>query len=169
MSSKRHPSSAVLRQRESDLAHLLEATRDYSERQAAIFVLVNRTILSLPSTGLERFVDGDVAEAAAALAGTLETASRGVIYEQRPRSLPAARLVETLRPVISRAVEGGGSSFERDAAVVMRGIERLARTLHGEDHAQDAGDGYLGFVRRTIGAAEIERGVAPDTPRLILP
>jgi hypothetical protein len=169
MSSQRHPSSTVLRQRESDLAHLVEATRDYSDRQAAIFVLVNRTILSLPSTGLERFVDDDVVEAAAALAATLETASRGVIYEQRPASLPAARLVETLRPVIAQAGEGGGSAFERDAAVVMRGIERLARTLRG-GQAHDAGAGYLAFVRRTIGAPALaERVVAPDTTRLILP
>ena len=43
---------------------------------------------------LQPLIDDDVAEAMAALAATFETASRGVIYEHRPASLPAERLVD---------------------------------------------------------------------------
>jgi hypothetical protein len=148
---------------------LVELTRDYSDRQAAVFVLVNRTLLDLPSAGLDRLVDADVAEAAGALAGTLETAAKGLIYEQRPASLPAARVVDALRPVLARAGEGRGSAFERDAAFVLRGIERLARDLGQEGSAE--GSGYVALVRRTIGASppESERPDATESPRLILP
>src|SRR5262249_59637101 len=65
--------------------------------------------------------------AMAALAATYETASRGLIYEHRPASLPAERLLTSLRPVLAKAGEGGGSAFERDVAVVLR---RTADAVH---------------------------------------
>jgi hypothetical protein len=147
----------------------MELTRDYSERQTAVFALVSHAVLALPSTGLDRVQDEDVADAAAALAGTLETASKGVIYEQRPSRLPAARVLDVLKPLVARAGEGGGSSFERDAAVVLRGIEQLARAHSRAPGAH--GDGYLSFIRRMLGpkGESSEPSPATDTPRLILP
>ena len=170
-SSREHPPAAVVRQRENDLAQLVAVTQDYSDLQTAVFVLVNRTILAYEPAGFQALNDDDVAEAAAAMASTLETAVKGLIYEQRPASLPAARLVDALRPAIDRAGEGGGTSFERETAVVFRDIDRLARQLGS---ASDGSGGYLALMRRTIGPAAQSRGHAghasePEAPRLILP
>ena len=58
---------------------------------------------------------------------TLETASRGLIYDHRPASVLAERLATTLKPVLAEAGQGAGSSFERDAAVVLRRLEEAVR------------------------------------------
>ena len=54
--------------------------------------------MSRPTNGGKRRVGiKDVAEAAATLASTLETAARGVIYEHQAQAPPAQRLVRDLR------------------------------------------------------------------------
>jgi hypothetical protein len=55
-------------------------------------------------------------------AGTFETATRGLLFDHRPSSLPAERLAAALEPAILEAGQGAGSSFERDAAVVLRRV-----------------------------------------------
>src|SRR5262249_20022040 len=77
-------------------------------------------LLKYQAPELQPLVNDDVSEAMAALAATYETASRGLIYEHRPASLPAERLLTALRPVLAKAGEGGGSAFERGVAVVLR-------------------------------------------------
>ena len=73
-----------------------------SERQSQLFSLSARSCSSYQSSAeLQPLVDDDVAEAMAALAATYETAARGVIYEHRPASLPAERLVGALKPVLA--------------------------------------------------------------------
>src|SRR6185503_9006811 len=74
-------------------------------------------------------IDDDVAGAAGALAATFETAARGVIYEHRPPSAPAERLAAALKPLFAEAGAGGGTSFERDAAVVLRRIEEAVGAM----------------------------------------
>ena len=67
--------------------------RDLNERQSQLFFLIAHVSRPLSSRrNCSALIDDDVAEAAAALAATFETASRGVIYEHRPASLPAERL-----------------------------------------------------------------------------
>jgi hypothetical protein len=68
-----------------------------------------------------------VAAATDAMAATFETAARGIIYEQRPPSLPAERLTVALKPMFLEAGRGGGSAFERDAAVVLRRLGDVVR------------------------------------------
>ena len=101
--------------------------RDLSERQSQLFFLINSFLQRYEPPELQPLVDDDVVEAAAALAGTFETAARGVIYEHRPAALPADRLATALKPVLAEAGKRGGSAFERDAAVVLRRIEEAAR------------------------------------------
>ena len=119
---------------------------------------------------LQPLIDDDVREAAAALAATFETASRGVIYEHRPASLPAERLVTQLKPMLAEAGKGGGSSFERDAAVVLRRVEeaaREARALEPENRRV-----WLEIVGRVISKAPAQdeaSSAAPEEPRLIVP
>jgi class 3 adenylate cyclase len=112
-----------------------------------------------------------VREAVAALAATFETASRGVIYEHRPASLPAERLMSQLKPMLAEAGKGSGSSFERDAAVVLRRVEdatREARALEPENRRV-----WLETVGRVIAKTpptEQQPATAPpEEPRLIIP
>src|SRR5947209_8734097 len=74
VATREHPAAAVVRQREDDLAVLIGVTRDYSERQTGLFVLVNRAILDVPADPLQPLIDEDVVEASAATAATPETA-----------------------------------------------------------------------------------------------
>jgi hypothetical protein len=134
-------------------------------------------------TAIPPLVDADVAEAAGALASTLETASKGIIYEHQPSSLPAQRLMAELRDAVARWARATGRSAQADrwAAEALRRVEKGARAsraqLGGGDRA------YLDLLDRVprsgqaldAGAMDGEapaRGkpAGPDTgSRLFLP
>ena len=112
-----------------------ELIRDFNERQSQIFFLVTTFIVRYQPPELHSLADADVAEAAAALAATFETAARGVIYEHQAASGAGARLAAALKPVLAEAGQRGGTPFERDAAVVLRRLEEAARRGDGADPA----------------------------------
>ena len=87
-SSREHPAAIVKRQQERDVATLLPTIRHLTERQYQLFFLLQSTIARHTSHGLVRLLDSDVADAAASVAATLETASRGVIYDHPAQTLP---------------------------------------------------------------------------------
>ena len=111
------------------------------------------------------------------LQAKVETAARGVIYEHRPTSIPAARLAAALKPLLGEAAARGGSSFERDAAVVLRRVAEAAR----EAAAATPGSGraYLDFLARLEARHDSEReagrargddpAAGDDRSRLIVP
>jgi hypothetical protein len=78
---------------------------------------------------LQKLVDEDIAQAAGALASTLETAAKGIVYEHQPRSLVAARLLPELKNVVDEVVKNAGSALERDAAIALRRIEHAATMM----------------------------------------
>src|SRR5436190_11672890 len=122
-SAREHPPAATLRRQHRDVGLLVNVMRDLNTSQSELFLLVLTFLTrhepaeqpgvpnagpsawdpNAAALGWERIVDDDVADAAAALAATFETASRGVIYEHRPSSRPAARLVTELKPVLAEA------------------------------------------------------------------
>ena len=173
-SAREHPAATVVRQQQHDLGLLLQFMRDFNQRQSQLFFLVNTFVTNYQPPELQSLVDDDVAEAAEALAATYETAARGVIYEHRPASLPAERLVTALKPVLAEAGRGGGSPFERDAAVVLRRVAEAARDLRGRQPAERRV--YLDLLGRVITKREESdqdrtgRGTSSSEPsRLILP
>ena len=87
----------------------MQSMRDLSERQSQLFLLISSFLLRYEPPELQTLVDDDVADAAAALAATFETAARGVIYEHRPSALPAERLATALK-----AAARGSRSARRD-------------------------------------------------------
>src|SRR5438309_10953945 len=145
--------------------------RDFNERQSQLFFLVNSVLAAYQPPELQPLIDDDVAEAAAALAATLETSARGVIYEHRPASLPAERLVRALKPLLEQAGGKGGAAFDRDAAVVLRRIEEAARGARAGDEANRRA--FLDLIGRVLRKADGERdppiAAAADGPRLIVP
>ena len=78
---------------------------------------------------LQKLVDEDIAQAAGALAATLETASRGIVYEHQPSSLAAARLMGELKALVDDVSKNAGSAIERDAAIALRRIEHAAKMM----------------------------------------
>ena len=102
--------------------------RDFSRAAVAAVPRSSHTFLvRYEPPELQPLIDDDVAEAAAALAATFETASRGVIYEHRPASLPAERLATALKPVLAEAGKGAGRLSSVTPAVVLRRVEEAVR------------------------------------------
>ena len=146
--------------------------RDFNQRQSQLFFVITSFLVRHQPDDLQRLIDDDVAEMADAMAATFETASRGVIYEHSPASLPAQRLAVAIKPHILEAGGAhGGTAFERDAAVVLRRLKEAARDRRAlEPDNRTAFLDLLGRVIRTeapggsTGAPEAKN----DPPRLIV-
>jgi hypothetical protein len=154
--AREHPPASAVRRQQHDLSVIVQFMRDLSERQSRLFFLIQTFFNDYKPSELQPLIDDDVAEAVASMAATYETSSRGVIYEHRPSSLAAERLVTALKPVLAEAGKGLGSSFERDAAVVLRRIgEAVAAARAGDSTDRRA---FLALVSRVIRRPEEARG-----------
>ena len=89
--------------------------------------------------GLARLVDADVALAAGALAGSLETASKGVIFEEATASLVAEGLRRAMKPVLDEITKNGGSRAEREVGDRPAGASSEA-PKHEGGHIPDGDD-----------------------------
>lgn len=128
---------------------LMPGLHGLSDGQQRLFFLSLTLVHRFRGEGLEAARDVDVADAAAALASTYETESKGLIYEHRAGSLPAQRLAGELRTVFDQLGRERPSAFARDAAAVLRRLEQLAR---GADKVAP-GDpfAFLSLVGRVAG------------------
>ncbi len=162
--AREHPSSADLRQQRGDWARMSRALSDLNEKQSRLFKALCVEVNRYQPPELQRLNDQDLAQAAAAMASTLETAVRGVIYQHQAESAAAARLSHALKPAVDHATRGGGTSAERDAAVVLRRIAELAG---------DGGTGrqVLDLLQKAFPPqGEPDAGAeAPPASRLIVP
>jgi len=164
--------AATLRQQERDLGFVAEGLRDFNERQSQLFFILATFLLRYDPPELQPLIDDDVAAAAAALAATFETAARGVIFEHRPASLPADRLATSLKTLLVEAGQNAPhSSFERDAAVVLRRIEESARNVRAFDASNRRGllDLLGRVMRRSDGDGDTGQQTASEPSRLIVP
>ena len=124
-----HPPAVVQRQQEIDRTMLLPMLQGLSERQARLFLMLAATVSRHRPDALQQLVDSDIAQAAGALASTLETAAKGIVYEHQPSSLIAARLMTELKAVVDEVVKNAGSALERDAAFALRRLEHAATMM----------------------------------------
>jgi hypothetical protein len=151
-SARRHPPAAAQRQHELDVALLLPAMAGFTDRQSRFFFLFQSILVRHREDPLRPLLDADIADGAAAAAGTLETSARGVIYEQRPASLTAREIVTVFRQAfdeVAGQTQGPRTPLERDAARALRGIEEGARRVG--PLAGDPRTGFLALVRRLMG------------------
>jgi hypothetical protein len=145
--AQRHPAATVKRQQEQDLIVLMGALGPLSEPQLQLFFMLHTLISRFRPEGTA-LTDADVAEAAGALASSLETASRGVLYEQTASSPAGEALRRELKALIAQIAQKGGSRVEREVTAVLRGIERGAK-----HESPDIGAGpvdYLTLVARIL-------------------
>jgi hypothetical protein len=167
--AREHPPAVAVRQRQHDLALLVRSMRDFTERQTELFLLTATTLARQEGSDLGRPIDDDAREAVSALAATLETSGRGVIYDHRPSSLPAERLVARLKPLLAKAGGNGGSAFERDAASVLRRLEAAVKDARAvEPENRRAFFDWLTRIMRQMRPAGARADEA-DAPRVIVP
>lgn len=165
-SAQRHPAAVIRKQIDADVAVLMSTLGRLSEQQLQLFFVLQSIVLSHKPEGLAGLRDEDVALAAAALAASLETASKGVIFEETTGSVVAEGLRRALKPVIDEVAKSGGSRVEREVAMVLRGMERGARH---EDQVIPAGDtSYLELVARVF-QQRPSRAPEPAKPLIVLP
>jgi hypothetical protein len=161
----------VRRRQEQDVSELLPTIRHLTERQYQLFFLVQSVIARFRPAGLSRLVDSDVAEAAAAVAATLETSARGVIYQHTPPGVPAQALATELTATLARIREQGATIYDHETAVVLRAIEKGARPAQGPAGPDTNDTRYLDLLARLLQSSAQAEPDPPPSPesRLILP
>jgi hypothetical protein len=137
-SARHHPPAIVQRQQEMDRAMLLPLLQGLSERQARLFLLLASVTSKHQAEALQNLTDADIADAAGAFASTLETAGRGIVYEHRPASVVATRLMNEYKAIVDDVVKNAGSALERDAAIALRRIEEAAKAMSAHMSRADA-------------------------------
>jgi hypothetical protein len=177
-SAQAHPPASVRRQQERDLGFLMAMHEGLSQDQSELFWAILTFVVGFRGDPLVKVIDDDLAEAAASLAATYETADRGLIYEHRPQSLVAQRLVTELKGFLGKlqadADRTVGSRLERNAAVVLRHVETGARNVR---QTVDEGPATaLDIISRVVTAAARHREekpggllVDPGQPMLVKP
>lgn len=167
-SARAHPPATARRQQEADVAALMPTINDLTERQYQLFFLFQNVIAQTRPEGLAGLTDADVAEAGGAAAATLETAARGVIYEQRPQSPTARKMAEAFAALVGQVREQGATVYDREAAIALRAIERGAQTL-----GQHLGTGDSGYLELMFRLLQVNRAKAdtgqPSAGSIILP
>jgi hypothetical protein len=165
--AREHPAAVVRKQQERDVAALLPSINHLSERQHQLFFLVHSVIARHKPEGFSRLLDEDVAQAAGAVAATLETAAKGVLYEHAPASLPAQRLAREITAMLAEVRSHGTKIYDGEVGIALRAIERGVREAHKEQ-AEDTA--YLSLVGRLL---HVRSQPAPEEPKagssLILP
>jgi hypothetical protein len=161
-----HPPASVRRQQERDLGLLVAMGDGLSQAQSNLYWAVLTFLVGFQADPLVKLVDEDLADGAASLAATYETAGRGLIYEHRPQSLVAQRLVTELKGFLaSLAAEADAPAarqLERDAALVLRRLETGARRAR-----EAVGQGpttALDAISRVVGAAARHRDSKAAAP-----
>ena len=170
VSAREHPAAIVRRRQEQDVAELIPTIRHLTERQYQLFFVFQTTITRFTPRGLGRLLDGDVAEAAHAVAATLETSAKGVIYEHTPPGQAAQGLATELKNTLTQMREHGARVFDHECVIVLRAIENGARPPGTTDAASTR---YVDLLARLLhasgtGTAPAPATREPDSP-LILP
>ena len=163
-----HPPSAVRKRRERDFEFAATLVQRLGDGAYHWLLRLQDVVARYRPTAIPALPDADVAQAAAPLAATLETAAKGIIYEHQAESLPAQRLVAELQRAVQTLGRGlPPAQVERDVAAALRRMETgataAARTLEGGTTA------YLEFLDRLPRELEAAGGVDPGAAGTDLP
>ena len=183
-----HPPAVVQRQQERDMQFLLPRINDLTETQYRLLLYFQAIVLQQARTIVPSPYDSDVADAAGTVAATLETASKGIIYQHQAQSLPAQRLVADIGRALAELCERAGaqrSRMERDSATALRRLERLAREAAAEVPDEAAADTtWITLATRLMrgdggpreessdagaGQDESQDRTQPQAPRIVIP
>jgi hypothetical protein len=168
VAAREHPAAVVKKQQEQDVAVLLPTINHLTERQHQLFFLIHSVIASHKPDTLSRLLDDDVAQAAAAVAATLETAGKGVLYEHTPASLPAQRLAREITAMLAEVRARGTKIYDGEVAIALRAIERGARDTQKQAVGETAYISLIGRLLHVRSRPATEEAAKPASS-LILP
>jgi hypothetical protein len=160
--AKAHPPAVVQRQLEHDRALLLPLLGGMSERQARVFLMLAALIARHQGEAFQTLRDEDITLASEALAATLETSARGIVYEHRAATIPAERLLTELTAMVAEIAREGGSGLERDAALALRRLETAGREIAKTDASGVAFQQLL--IRLLLPPGGTAAGAGTDAP-----
>jgi hypothetical protein len=164
--AQKHPAAVVRKQQEQDIGVLIGALgRRPSDMQLQLFFLMASIVTRYRPEGLMTLGDDDVADAASAMAGTLEAASRGVIAELPGGNPVSEGLRRHIDGFLADIGKSGGPTFGRQAAEVLRAIERGAR--HDAPGVGTEPGAYLALLARVMPPPAAEPPAAPASSIII--
>lgn len=158
-SARSHPPAVVQRQQEQDRLQMLPLLEGLSQRQARAFLTLAALILRHPSDPLRKLLDEDIAQAADAMASTLETAGRGILYDHQPASLPAARLMGEMKTLVGEVAKGN-TGLERDLTIGLRRVQVGAKQAAD----QPGGTAFQQLLARVLAPAAGSPGSNDEPP-----
>ncbi len=164
--AREHPAAQVRRQQERDVAVLLPSIRHLTERQHQLFFLFHSAIARHTPQGFTRLLDEDIEQSAGAVAATLETAARGVIYEHSASSLPARRLATDLTALLVQIRAQGGTVSDAEAAVTLRAIEQGARDAKKTDDGTTTS--YASLIARLLQVRRTQAAAPQETASTLI-
>ena len=166
--AREHPAAVVKKQQERDVAALLPSISHLTERQHQLFFLIHSVIARHKPDTFSRLLDEDVAQASAAVAATLETAGKGVLYEHTPASLAAQRLAKDITRDAGRGAVARNEDLRWRGRRSRCGRSNGARARPIDSRREDTA--YLSLVGRLL---HVRSQPAPEEPKtgssLILP
>lgn len=138
-SSRAHPAAVIQRRQDRDLSFFIPLTTGLTEGQYRLLLFFQTLVVQHRPAVHPPLRDDDLEAAAGALAATLESSLKGVIYDHPAATLAGQQLALALRRGFMEATgeAAGDRRLERDAAVALRQLETAARTaakgLAGDD------------------------------------
>jgi hypothetical protein len=165
-SAQAHPPAVVQRQRERDMPFLIGMIEGLTAAQGDALSVLHARIRAHRAAAIPTVHDDDVEEAVRALAATLETASRGILYEHRTQSVPALRLQQDLREALAQLAERGERA--PGPAVLAAVLRRIETTSQKFRRGQASDTAFLDFLDRIARPQEAQPHVEPPAPPRIL-
>ena len=141
-----NPPAIVRKQRQRDFEFAMPMVQKLSDPGYRLLIALQDLVRRYSPTALPPLVDADVAEASGALASTLETAVKGIIFEHQAQSLPAQRLLTEWRALLVELSRNPSTAFDREAAVALRRIEDACK--RAPVHLDGGPSAYLEFLQR---------------------
>ena len=176
-SARTHPAAVIQRRQDRDLQFMAPLLGGLTEDQHRLLIYLLAVIARRAGAAAPSLIDQDVADASSAVAATLETAGKGIIYQHQATSIPAQHLAGEITKAVEEIAARAGSRrsrLERDTAVALRqiasGATNAKKGLPGDEPPV-----FLRLVTRIVGAAAASQPEedARETPgsgsRLIIP
>ena len=144
--------------------------QDLNESQYRLFLFLQMAITAYAPSAIPALTDRDVTDAARAMADTLDTAARGIIYAHQVASIPAQRLMAELNTSLETLRKDGRGPRDADVALALK---TTAQGAAGAAAALGGGRTYLDLLgslfQAAPGAGRERPEAAPPSSGLILP
>jgi hypothetical protein len=167
VAAQTHPAAQVRRQQESDVTLLMAAVgHRFSEAELQVFFLLASQVVRYRPESLAPLHDDDIADAATAMAGTLEAAAQGLVAHLTGGTTVSEGLRRSFDEMVALLGQQGGPAVAPMAARVLRGLAQGAQALRTTAPADPVA--FLTLLRRVMPLPQTDTEV-PSRSSIILP